>query len=53
MFLIKQRLGKTLSLRDDNAQISKTYAKLKALNKLTRFSLPKINVICYLSLSLN
>ncbi|WP_139158999.1 IS5 family transposase, partial [Vibrio sonorensis] len=45
MFRVKKRLGGTLSLRNDNAQVGETYAMIKALNKLTGLGMPKTTVI--------
>ncbi|ATF09722.1 Mobile element protein [Candidatus Enterovibrio altilux] len=45
MLRVKKLFGGTLSLRDYNAQISKIYAMVKTLNKLTELSMPKIQKI--------
>ncbi|ATF09034.1 Mobile element protein [Candidatus Enterovibrio altilux] len=45
MFQIKKLLGGTLSLRDHNAQISKTCTMIKASNKMAKLGIPKIEAI--------
>ncbi|ATF10356.1 Mobile element protein [Candidatus Enterovibrio altilux] len=45
MVRIKKFLRKTLSLRDQNAQMSETYAMIQALNKLTELSMPKTKMV--------
>ncbi|ATF08691.1 hypothetical protein [Candidatus Enterovibrio altilux] len=45
MFRVKKLLGRTLGLRDYNAQSSETYAMIKALKQLTELSMPKTKAI--------
>ncbi|MGR5418438.1 IS5 family transposase [Vibrio diabolicus] len=45
MFRVKKLLGRTLSLRNYNAQVGETYAMIKALNKLTGLSMPETMMI--------
>ncbi|EOV5436654.1 IS5 family transposase [Vibrio parahaemolyticus] len=45
MYRVKQLLGGRLSLRNYNAQVSETYAMIKALNKLTELGMPKLVVL--------
>ncbi|ATF08693.1 hypothetical protein [Candidatus Enterovibrio altilux] len=44
MFQVKKLLKWTLSLRDDDTQMVKTPAMIKALNKLTRIGMPKMKM---------
>ncbi len=41
MYRVKQLLGGKLSLRNYNAQVGKTHAMIKALNKLTGLGMPE------------
>lgn len=41
---LKQLLGVSLTLRNYNAQVRETHAIIKALNKLTGISMPKLNM---------
>ncbi|HHI4967309.1 TPA: transposase [Vibrio parahaemolyticus] len=41
MYRVEQLLGGRLSLKNYNAQVGKTYAMIKALNKLTGLGMPK------------
>ncbi|MCC4236693.1 IS5/IS1182 family transposase [Vibrio anguillarum] len=45
MYRVKQLLGASLTLRYYNAQVGKTYAMLKVLNKLTGIGMPKTQYI--------
>ncbi|WP_161493016.1 hypothetical protein [Candidatus Enterovibrio luxaltus] len=45
MVRVKKLLGRTLSLRYHNAQISETYTIIKTLNKPARLSMPKTKAI--------
>ncbi len=47
MYRVKQLLGASLRLQNDNAQVGETYAMIKALNKLTGIGMPETQYVVW------